>query len=214
MSESARIIGLIADSVVNIDMEKTEELCKQALESNIPVYKLMMEGVAKGLSVVGEKFESGEYFLTELVMAGETAKRAFETLKPHFASEGVKLKGKVVIGTTRGDLHDIGKNIVTAVLAGSGFEVFDLGVDVPAEKFVEKAKEVKANIIGISCLLSTTLPSAREVVEAFGKAGLRDKVKIIIGGPPTTPEYATKIGADACGRSAVEGLHICERWVQ
>jgi len=214
MCESGEIISLIVDSVVNLDVEKTKELCGQALQAEISAYEIMTKGVAEALRIVGEKFETGEYFLTELIMAGEAAKEAFEILKPNFTTKRVKLKGKVVIGTVKGDLHDIGKNIVATTLIGSGFEVFDLGVDVLAGKFVEKVKETNASIVGISCLLSTTLPYTEEIVKAFEKAELRDKVKIIIGGPPTTSEYARKIGADACARHAIEGLHICERWVR
>jgi len=211
-----QILGLIADSVVNLETEKTKELCRQALQAGIPAQEIMMKGIAEGLRIVGKKFEAMEYFLTELLMAGEIAKDAFEILKHDFVSKGLKFepKGKVVIGTVRGDIHDIGKNIAAATLEGSGFEVFDLGVDVPAEKFVEKVKETNSSIVGISCLISTTLPRMGEIVKALEKAGFKDKVRIIIGGPPTTPEYARKIGADACASSAVEGLAICEGWVR
>jgi len=212
LCESKAILDRIANSVERFEAEKTRELCEQALQAGISAYNIVMEGIAKGLRMVGEKFEAGEYFLTELIMAGEAAKESFEVLKPHFTLKGAKLKGKVVIGTVKGDLHNIGKDIVAEILRGSGFEVFDLGVDVPAEKFVEKTKDINANIIGISCLLSTTLPNIEQDVKAIEKAGLRDRVKIIIGGPPTTSEYARKIGVDASAKSAVDGLHICERW--
>lgn len=216
MSESVKIFSLIADSVVNLDGEKTKELCEQALQAGASGQEIMMKGIAEGLRIVGVKFEAREYFLTELVVAGEAAKEAFEILRHYLISKGSKFesKGKVVIGTVKGDIHDIGKNVVAATLMGSGFEVFDLGVDAPAEKFVEKVKETNSSIVGISCLLSTTLPYMVEIVKAFEKAGLRDQVKIIIGGPPTTSEYAGEIGADAFARSAVEGLGICERWVR
>jgi 5-methyltetrahydrofolate--homocysteine methyltransferase len=165
------------------------------------------------MEVVGEKYERNEYFLAELIMAGETMKEGMKTLEPHLKAGELKRVGKVVIGTVRGDLHDIGKNIVATLLSAAGFDVIDLGVDVPPEKFVEAVKENSPDIVGMSALLTTTMVEMEDIIKELKKAGLRDKVKVIIGGAPITREYAEKIGADAAARDAVEGVNICKSWM-
>ena len=207
------VLARLRDCVVNLDIDGVKRAAREALEAGVTPYEAIMEGMAKGMEVVGQKYEAGEYFLAELIMAGETMKEGLSVLQPYMKTGDMKHIGKVVIGTVEGDLHDIGKNVVITLLTASGFEVIDLGVDVPAEKFVEAVKQYKPDIVAMSALLTTTMVNMAKVIKALEQAGLRDKVKIIVGGAPLTEEYAKQIGADAYGRDAVEGVNICKKWV-
>ncbi|RLI45893.1 cobalamin-binding protein [Candidatus Bathyarchaeota archaeon] len=213
MDREKEILCRLRDAIVNFDIEGVREACREAVDASIPVYKAITDGMAKGMEIVGKKYEDGEYFLAELIMAGETMKEGMKVLEPYLKGREVKKIGKVVIGTVRGDLHDIGKNIVVTLLSAAGFEVIDLGVDVPPEKFVDAVKKNNPDIVGMSALLTTTMTEMENVIKALKEAGLRDKVKIIIGGAPITQEYAEKIGADAAASDAVEGVNICKEWV-
>jgi methylmalonyl-CoA mutase cobalamin-binding domain/chain len=187
------------------------------------VKKLIAEGVSsievvnaltQVLKEIGKKFESGELFLVHLVVAGDLARRATtEVLEPLLKKSGGERKalGRVVIGTVAGDIHDIGKNIVAMLLFTAGFEVYYLGKDVSAEEFVKKTKELNPDIVAMSALLTTTLPAQREVVQALNKSGLRDKVKILVGGAPTTGEWAKEIGADGYGADAIEAVKVAKK---
>ena len=206
-------MGRIRDAIVNLDIDNIGRLCEEAVRAGVPAYEVVMEGMARGMEVVGEKYERNEYFLAELIMAGETMKEGMKVLEPYLKAGELKKIGKVVIGTVRGDLHDIGKNIVATLLSAAGFDVIDLGVDVPPEKFVEAVKENSPDIVGMSALLTTTMVEMEDIIKELKKAGLRDKVKVIIGGAPITREYAEKIGADAAARDAVEGVNICKSWM-
>ncbi len=207
------ILGRLRDSVVNLDINGVQKACKDALAAKIPPYKAVVNGMAKGMEIVGQKYEAREYFLAELIMAGETMKEGMTILEPYMKKGDLKVTGKVVIGTVRGDLHDIGKNIVVTLLKAAGFEVIDLGVDISAEKFVEAVREYKPDILGMSALLTVTMPEMETVISEIKKAGLRSKVKLIIGGAPITAEYAKKIGADAAAKDAVEGVNRCKTWM-
>jgi corrinoid protein of di/trimethylamine methyltransferase len=207
------VLARLRDCVVNLDIDGVKRAAKEAIDAGVTPYEAIMEGMAKGMEVVGQKYEAGEYFLAELIMAGETMKEGLSVLQPYMKTGDMKHIGKVVIGTVEGDLHDIGKNVVITLLTASGFEVIDLGVDVPAEKFVEAVKQYKPDIVAMSALLTTTMVNMAKVIKALEQAGLRDKVKIIVGGAPLTEEYAKQIGADAYGRDAVEGVNICKKWV-
>lgn len=214
MSSREEILAKLRDCIVNFDIEGIKDAAEEALRSGISAYEAIMEGMAKGMDIVGKKYEEGEYFLAELIMAGETMKEGMKVLEPHLKKGELTKLGKVVIGTVEGDLHDIGKNIVVTLLSASGFEVIDLGVDVPAEKFVEAVREHKPDILGMSALLTTTMVNMKKVVEALKEAGLRDSVKIIIGGAPITEEFAKEIGADAFAPDAVQGVEICKDWMK
>jgi len=207
------VLARLRDCVVNLDIDGVKRAAKEAIDAGVTPYEAIMDGMAKGMEVVGQKYEAGEYFLAELIMAGETMKEGLSVLQPYMKTGDMKHIGKVVIGTVEGDLHDIGKNVVITLLTASGFEVIDLGVDVPAEKFVEAVKQYKPDIVAMSALLTTTMVNMAKVIKALEQAGLRDKVKIIVGGAPLTEEYAKQIGADAYGRDAVEGVNICKKWV-
>jgi len=174
----------------------------------------VVDAVSKGLEEVGEKYEKGEYFLSELIMAGIMAGEITNTLKPHLEKLAEKPVGKVVIGTVKGDLHDIGKNIVIAMLSSAGFTIVDLGIDVPSEKFVEAVKEEKPDIVAMSCLLTIAIDEMRMVVNKLNEVSLRKTVKIMVGGRPITPEFAKEIGADAYGRDAVEAVKIAKALIK
>ena len=214
MSKEEEILTRLRDAIVNLDIEAVQKAAKDAIEAGIPAYKAVIDGMAKGMEIVGQKYEDGEYFLAELIMAGETMKEGMVILEPHLKAGDIKTAGKVVIGTVRGDLHDIGKNVVVTLLKAANFDVIDLGVDVSPEKFVEAVKKHNPDIVAMSALLTTTMIEMESVIEGLKKSGLRDKVKVIIGGAPITPEYAEKIGADAAARDAVEGVRICSEWTK
>jgi 5-methyltetrahydrofolate--homocysteine methyltransferase len=204
--QRSELLSQIANLLVELDLEGSKAAVEKAVEANIPPYEIITKGVARGLEIVGEKFEASEYFLSELVMAGYVANTCMEMLEPLLKGVRGKRSGRVVIGTVKGDLHDIGKNVVIAMLVGSGLEVYDLGVDVPASKFVEKVREVNADVFGMSALLTITMPYMKTVIDELKRAGLRDKVKVIIGGRPVTAKFARAIGADAYAKDALEGL--------
>lgn len=184
-----------------------------ALSQGVPVTKIIEEGIRRGLDCVGRRYENGEYFLSELLYATSVVNDAFETLKPELRSEDVKKKGTIVLGTVRGDLHDIGKNIFKMLAETSGFTVYDLGVDVEPEAFTRKLKETGAQVLGLSALLTTTMSEMKNTVYMLAQEGVRNKVKVILGGNAVTKAYAEEIGADAAALDAVEGLKICEEWV-
>ena len=186
----------ISEALQSGRAEKVRELVKQALNEDIIPKKILEEGLIRGMSIIGEKFKKNEVYVPEVLIAARAMHAGMDVLKPKLIETGVKNIGKVVIGTVTGDLHDIGKNLVKMMLEGAGFEVIDLGVDVSAEKFVEAVKEHQPNIIGMSALLTTTMVNMPEVIKALEVAGLKDKVKIMIGGAPITQNYADQIGAD------------------
>ncbi len=207
------VLDEIRNSILNFDEEKTIEYSKKALEIGIDPLEVIEGGIMKALHVIGEKFDKGELFIIHLVRAGEAAKKALENvLKPELLKRKVERKsiGRVVIGTIYGDIHDIGKNIVATMLYIAGFEVFDLGKDVPIEEFIKKAKEVKADIVAASALLSTTMFRQRDLILALKEAGIRDKVKVMVGGAPVTKAWAEEIGADGYGADAVEAVEVAK----
>ena len=214
MSSEKEFLGKLRDSIVNLDIDGVKEAAEGALAAGVPAFKAVVEGMAKGMEVVGQKYEDGEYFLAELIMAGETMKEGMAVLEPHLKAGDIESAGKVIIGTVRGDLHDIGKNVVMTLLNAANFDVVDLGVDITAEQFVEAAKEHNPDIVAMSALLTTTMIEMENVIKNLKEAGLRDKLKIIIGGAPITTEYAKKIEADAAARDAVEGVRICNKWMK
>jgi len=202
----------VKKQLIEFDIDGIKATVQKALEDDVPPLKIV-DALGDAMKVVGDKYESGEFFFSELIMAGETMKEAMEVLKPALASGEVKSKGTVVIGTVKGDLHDIGKDLVVSLLIAAGIEVVDLGVDVSKEQFVEAVKSSGATVVGLSALLSTTITYTKEIVDAFKEAGLRDKVKIIIGGAAATDELAKEMGADACAPDAVVGVRMIEQWL-
>lgn len=202
----------IRDCVVNIQLGEVGGLVRDALKAGMPAYQVFMEGMANGMNIVGHKYETGEFFLTELLGAAQVVDEGMEVLAPLLQGGNFEHVGKVVLGTVQGDLHDIGKNIVKMLLNSAGFDVYDLDVDAPSAKFVEKAKETNTDVVAISSLLTTTMGEMKIVIEDLKKSGLRDRMKVLVGGAPITDEYAREIGADAAGKDAAHGVRICKEW--
>jgi len=194
----------------NLIAGKADEVRKnveEALSLGISAQTILNEGLVKAMDVVGEKFKANEIYVPEVLVAARAMHAGMDVLKPLFVKQGVKKIGKIVIGTVSGDLHDIGKNLVAVMMEGAGFEVVDLGVDVSQEKFVDAVREEKPTFLGMSALLTTTMLSMPKVIDVLKEAGLRDKVKVIVGGAPVSREFAQEIGADGYAddaRSAVE----------
>jgi len=170
--------------------------------------------MSRGLEDVGERYERGEYFLSELIMAGILASEITNILKPHLEKSAEKPAGKVVIGTVKGDLHDIGKNIVIAMLSSAGFRIVDLGIDVPSEKFLEAIKREEPGIVAMSCLLTIAMDEMKTVIDKLKEANLRGGVKVMVGGRPITPQFAEEIGADAYGSNAVEAVKVAKALIK
>jgi 5-methyltetrahydrofolate--homocysteine methyltransferase len=212
--DEAEILERLRDSVVNLDIEGVKKACQDALAQGIPPIKAITEGMAKGMEIVGQRYEAKEYFLAELVMSGEVMKEGMKILSPHIKDSDVKKMAKAVVGTVKGDLHDIGKNIFATLMMAAGFEVVDLGVNISPEQFVEAVRNHKPRILGISALLTVTMQELENVIKELRKANLRNQVKVIVGGAPLTEEYAKKIGADAYAPDAVAGVNICKKWVE
>ncbi|MEM2293020.1 MAG: corrinoid protein [Candidatus Aenigmatarchaeota archaeon] len=209
------IIDKLRESIVNCDAERAVEIAKEVIEKGVDPIKAIEEGLSKGLRIIGERFAAGEAFLTELALGAETMKRALDVLMPIISKRGKerKILGKVVLGTVEGDIHDIGKNIVGAMLTSAGFEVIDLGVDVSTEKFVEKIKEYSPEILGMSALMTSTMVKMADVIEALKREALREKVKVMIGGAPTSKEWAEKIGADGYAVDAVDAVNVAMKLI-
>jgi 5-methyltetrahydrofolate--homocysteine methyltransferase len=196
-----------------LDSDCVNKAIKEALDSGIKPAEIITDGISKGQEIVGEKFQKSEYFLSELILAGEMVKESLQILKPHIGQEKVKSRGKVVIGTVEGDIHDIGKNIVIMLLQSRGFEVVDLGVDVPKDDFIQAVKEHQPQILGMSALMTLTAPVMAEIITGLKAISLRDKVKVIIGGAPITTEFGASIGSDYQTTDAYDGLEKCLEWV-
>lgn len=207
------ILARITECILTYDQEKMASLAKEALNARIDPLEIIEKGLAKGLKEVGERFGNGEIFICELVMAAETAKTGMNIVRPTIAKKTQIRLGTVVIGTVEGDIHDLGKNLVASLLEVGGFEVHDLGVDVPADKFIEKVKEVEADILGMSALLTTTIPRMQDVIEALRKTKLPKKVFVIVGGAAVTPNYARGIGADGYAEDAIGAVRVAKELI-
>ncbi len=202
----------IKSALVEFDVDLLKVKAQEALDRG--VYAEEIIGVlSEGMDVVGERYQTGEYFVTSLIIAGETMKEALEVLEPHLSGQGVAKRGKIVMATVAGDIHDIGKNIFTTLMGTAGFDVIDLGVDVSAEAIVAAVRTHSPDILGLSALLTTNLEQFPLIVEMLEKEGLRSMVKIVVGGATVTNEFAKGAGVDAHAKSAVEGVNICKTWV-
>ncbi len=185
-----------------------EELVQKALADNIAPDSIVNEAMIPAMDIVGQKFSANEIFVPEMLVAAVTMNKGLDILKPMLQQSGSKSKGTIVMCTVKGDLHDIGKNLVIMMLEGAGFEVIDMGVDMSVDNLIEKVQEIKPDILGLSALLTTTLPEMAKVVESLKATGMRDQVKVMIGGAPVDAAYCDKIGADAYGKDAAQAVEI------
>jgi 5-methyltetrahydrofolate--homocysteine methyltransferase len=199
----------IYQAVLDGDMDLTKEKVQAALDAGTPAVDILQKGLIPAMGEVGHLFEEGECFVPEMLVSARAMQAGLEILRPLLAQAGIKPVGKAVVGTVKGDLHDIGKNLITMMLEGAGFTVTDLGVDVPPEKFVEALQE-DVDILGLSALLTTTMPSMEKTIKAIEAAGLRSRVKIIIGGAPVTADYARQIGADGFASDAGQAATLAK----
>jgi len=215
MSSKPDVIENLRKAVLELDADRVRAAAEEAVKLGIDPIQAIDDGLAKGVRAIGDKFAAGEAFLTELVMAGEAMKAGVEVLRPVLLQRKLqrKTEGIVVIGTVHGDIHDIGKNMVAVMLEAAGFEVNDLGVDVPPDKFVDKAKESKAQIVAMSALLTVTTPEQRKTVEAISKAGIRKSVKVAVGGAAVTPEWARELGAEGYSDNAVDAVELFKKLI-
>ncbi len=201
--EKEQLIKEAAKSIIDADKAKAKELAKSAIAAGMDLLEVINEGFSVGIAKVGDLFGRGELFLPELILSAEAMKVATDILNAALP-QGAKKRGKVVMGTAQGDIHDIGKSMVVSFLQANGFEVYDVGRDVETQKFIDKAQEVDADIIGMSALLTTTMSGQKTLIEELKKAGLRDRFKVMVGGAPATQRWADRIGADAYGVDAAD----------
>ncbi|UCH01632.1 MAG: corrinoid protein [Candidatus Bathyarchaeota archaeon] len=194
--------------------ETVLRLVSEAIEAGIPPFKIIKDSLSVGMEEVGRKYEANEYFVGDLIMASVLMEESMKLLDPLLKDLRVGSAGKVIIGTVRGDLHDIGKNIVAAMLSSAGFDVYDLGIDVSTETFIQKTRILEPHILGLSSLLTTTMSYMKEVIEALENEGLRDKVKVIVGGRPITSDFAEQIGADAYAEDGIKAVKKAETLMQ
>lgn len=202
---------LLKESLQKGDVEKVGDLTRQAIAENHATKKILDEGLIAGMAIVAEKFKAHEIFLPDVLLAAKAMYAGMDLLKPLLIRDDIPMIGKVVIGTVQGDLHDIGKSLVGIMLKGAGFEVIDLGRDVAPEKFLDTAKEAGADIIGLSALLTTTMPVMKKVIDLAGKRGIRHDYKIIVGGAPLSDEYAAEIGANVYCYDGINAVDCVKR---
>jgi 5-methyltetrahydrofolate--homocysteine methyltransferase len=200
------VLEEIKDNLIRGQYKKVEELVTQAINENMPPEEILNKGLIAGMEVVGEKFKANEFYIPEVLIAARAMHAGMKVLKPLLAKSNVKAKGRIVMGTVKGDLHDIGKNLVCMMLEGAGFEVIDLGVDVSPEKFVAAVRERAPQVVGLSALLTTTMVNMKTTIEVFKKEGVYDKIKVIVGGAPVTQSFADQIGAHGYAPDAASAV--------
>lgn len=210
-SDERTLLDSMRDAIVALDEEQAVAVAEKVVASGIDPKMAIRYAIADAANVVGEKFEAGDYFLPQLVISGDLMDVVTKVLERNIPKTEVEQKKIIVIGTVQGDVHSIGKSIVATMLKSVGFQVVDLGVDVPSVTFIEKAKDLKADMIALSSLLTTTMPYQREVIDDLVSMELRDRFKVMIGGGPVTKSYADEIGADGYGRDAIEAIDVAKR---
>jgi len=199
-------LGEIRQSIIDGDSNRAVELTKSAINLNVPAQDILDQGLFAAMDTVGKLFQKGEYFFPEMLLAGTAMKAALQQLEPIFSKGEASYSGRFTIGTVQGDIHDIGKNIVIMMLEANGWLVTDLGIDVSSERFCQAVRDSSCDVLGMSALVTTTMPKFKETMDALKAAGLRDRVKIMVGGAPVNQAYADQIGADAYARDAVEAV--------
>lgn len=210
-----KILTELTRSLIECEPDRTSELTQEALEEGLDPLGIINRGLVPGMEAVGEKFQAGEYFLPQMVIAANAMQQAMELLEPelHARQQVSESAGTMVIGTVKGDIHEIGKSLVATMMSAHGFRVHDVGVDVSAEAFVNKVKETDANLLGLSALLTTTMTAQREVIQAMEEAGIRDRVRVLVGGAPVTREWAETIGADGYAEDVIAAVELGKRLV-
>ena len=206
----SELLGKMAESLIAGKVDEVTVLTQQALDANVSSKDILEKGLLAGMDVVGKRFKANEMFIPEVLRCAKCMHGAMEILRPLLVETGVETAGTFVIGTVKGDLHDIGKNLVGMMFEGAGFKVIDLGIDLAPAAFVEAIKEHNANLFGMSALLTTTMPKMGETINAIKEAGLRDQVKIMIGGAPVTGEFAKEIGADGTAEDAASAAELAK----
>lgn len=206
-----QVLDSLKRAVVAADVEGVQKASREAVSLGIPPSLAINEAMVQGMIIVGQKFQAGEYFLLDLIAAGEAMQEGLKILEPLLKDSQAKI-GKVVLGTVEGDLHSIGKDVVKMLLKASGFDIVDLGEDVPTAKFVEATREHMPLALGMSSLITPTMPEMGKVIQGLERAGLRRKLRVIVGGAPLSREYAGRIGADAYAPDAVAGVNMCKGW--
>lgn len=207
------IVEQIKDAVVKRKRKEIEGLVKTAIDQKVDLEVIINDGLIGAMDIVGKQFGSGEIFVPEMLVAAITMKMGLEIIKPLLQGEASQAKGTILMGTVKGDLHDIGKNLVIMMLEGSGFKVIDLGVDLSVEMVVEKVRELKPDLLGLSALLTTTMPEMQNVIAMIQEQGLRDSVKIMVGGAPVDSKFAQKIGADGYGEDAADAVQLAKKLI-
>jgi corrinoid protein of di/trimethylamine methyltransferase len=209
------ILTEITASLVECRPDLTAELTEKALGADVEPLAIINQGLVAGMEIVGEKFQSGEYFLPQMVIAANAMRQAMELLEPELRArqQAFETPGTMVIGTVKGDIHEIGKSLVATMMSANGFRVYDVGVDVSPAMFVAKVKETEANLLGLSALLTTTMTAQREVIQALEEAGIRDRVKVMVGGAPVTQEWAESSGADGYAEDVVGAVQLGKRLI-
>jgi corrinoid protein of di/trimethylamine methyltransferase len=212
---TAEILTRITSSLVECRPDLTAQFTQEALETGVAPLAIINQGLIPGMEIVGQKFQAGEYFLPQMVIAANAMQHAMGSLEPelHARQQAVEAAGTMVIGTVKGDIHEIGKSLVSTMMSANGFRVYDLGVDVSPEEFVDRVAETEANLLGLSALLTTTMTVQREVIQAIEEAGIRDQVKVMVGGAPVTQEWAESIGADGYAEDVVGAVELSKRLV-
>ncbi len=203
----------LSEAIISGDAQSARAVTEKALSQGVDPVVIVHDYMVPAMSEVGKRFDCNEYFVPELLLSARAMKSCLELLRPKLASGGVKAAGRVVIGTVKGDLHDIGKNLVAAMLEGGGFEVIDLGVNVSPEKFVDAVKNMDANIVAMSALLTTTMPAMKTTIDALKSAGLREKVRVLVGGAPITQKFAEDIGADGYSENAPGAVALARKLI-
>jgi corrinoid protein of di/trimethylamine methyltransferase len=213
--EKQEIVQGLYMGILTFDRTTTLKMAQAAIDQDLDIPEVIQQGMTPAIVEVGKRFEAGKLYLPELQLSADTFATAMEVLRPKLLESKINLqpKGRVVIGTVKGDIHSIGKDLVATMLKVGGFEVTDLGVDVPTFTFLEQAEKTKANVIALSALLTTTMPAQREVIEALTEQKMRNKFKVIVGGAPIDQKWADKIGADAYGQNAIEALRLADTLV-
>jgi 5-methyltetrahydrofolate--homocysteine methyltransferase len=209
----SRLYERISTAIMEGDAEKTANLVQRALDQDLAPKDILDNGMVVGMSEVGVRFKAGDMFVPEVLMSADSMQAGLEVLRPHLVASGVKLIGKILMGTVKGDLHDIGKNLVNMMCEGAGFEIVDIGFNADPEKFIEAIKEHKPDVVGMSAMLTTTMRAMAHTIKAIEEAGLRDQVKIMVGGAPVDAAFSERIGADGYGSNAPAGSDLAKKFV-